>query len=57
MYEKAIAIINDILLDGMQKYEGIVEDMIFKSELSDDTQCSMQEILDKAQAEFEKRYL
>ena len=57
MYEKAIAIIDDILLDGMQKYEGIVEDMIFKSELSDDTQCSMQEILDKAQAEFEKRYL
>lgn len=57
MYEKAIAIINDILLDGMYKYEEMIEDIICKSKLSDDTQCSMLELLDKAQAEFEKRYL
>lgn len=57
MYEKAIAIINDILLDGMQKYEEMLEDIIVKSKLSDDTQRSLLELLDKAQAEFEKRYL
>lgn len=57
MYEKAIAIINDILLDGMQKYEQMIEDIIVKSKLSDDTQRSLLELLDKAQAEFEKRYL
>ena len=57
MYEKAIAIINDILLDGMQKYEEMLEDIIVKSKLSDDAQRSLLELLDKAQAEFEKRYL
>lgn len=57
MYEKAIAIINDILLDGMQKYEQMIEDIIVKSKLSDDAQRSVLELLDKAQAEFEKRYL
>lgn len=57
MYKKAIAIINDILLDGMQKYEEMLEDIIVKSKLSDDTQRSLLELLDKAQAEFEKRYL
>lgn len=57
MYERAIEMINDILLDGMQKYEEMLEDIIVKSKLSDDTQRSVQELLDKAQAEFEKRYL
>lgn len=57
MYEKAIAIINDIFLDGMQEYEEMLEDIIIKSKLSDDIQRSVLELLDKAQAEFEKRYL
>lgn len=57
MYERAIEMINDILLDGMQKYEEMLEDIIVKSKLSDDTQRSLLELLDKAQAEFEKRYL
>ena len=46
MYDKAIEMLNDILLDGMQKYKEIIEDMTFKYVLSNDMQRQILDILD-----------
>ena len=57
MNEKLLDYLKDLFAEGMYRYESLCEEYLVQLDLPEEIQNKFQYILDKAQEEFERKYL